>query len=90
MPGEGLSPARQPHRSHAPSRAVQIVFGWIVGISRFINNKHNIGDIIGGFMLGAMIGLVFVLRVRTPQGQPSFAIRFVAVNIGLRQMAHQG
>ena len=48
--------------------AVQICFGWGVGISRYINSKHNVSDIIGGFMLGAMFGLVFVLRVRTTRG----------------------
>lgn len=40
----------------------QICFGWGVGVSRYIDSKHNVSDIIGGFFLGAMIGLVFVLR----------------------------
>lgn len=39
-----------------------------MGVSRYIDSKHNVSDIIGGFMLGAMIGLVFVLRVRDGGG----------------------
>ena len=42
---------------------VQICFGWGVGISRIIDNKHSTADVVGGFVLGAMFGLVFVLKV---------------------------
>ena len=44
---------------------VQICFGWGVGISRIIDNKHSTADVVGGFVLGAMFGLVFVLKVCT-------------------------
>jgi PAP2 superfamily len=43
----------------------QICFGWGVGISRIIDNKHSTADVVGGFVLGAMFGLVFVLKVST-------------------------
>ena len=42
---------------------LQICFGWGVGISRIIDNKHSTADVVGGFVLGAMFGLVFVLKV---------------------------
>lgn len=41
---------------------IQICFGWGVGISRIIDNKHSTADVVGGFVLGAMFGLVFVLK----------------------------
>ena len=44
---------------------MQICFGWGVGISRIIDNKHSTADVVGGFVLGAMFGLVFVLKVST-------------------------
>lgn len=41
---------------------IQICFGWGIGISRIIDNKHGPADVVGGFVLGAMIGLVFVFK----------------------------
>jgi len=41
---------------------VQICFGWGIGISRIIDNKHSTADVVGGFVLGAMIGLAFVMK----------------------------
>jgi len=43
----------------------QICFGWGIGISRIIDNKHSTADVIGGFVLGAMIGMAFVVKVRS-------------------------
>lgn len=43
--------------------ASQIMFGWFTGVSRIIDNKHSTADVVGGFILGAMIGLVFVFKV---------------------------
>ncbi len=46
-----------------PLLGLQICFGWGVGISRIIDNKHSTADVVGGFLLGAMIGLAFVMKV---------------------------
>ena len=43
--------------------AAQIMFAWFTGVSRIIDNKHSTADVVGGFVLGAMIGLAFVMKV---------------------------
>lgn len=44
----------------------QIMFAWFTGVSRIIDNKHSTADVVGGFILGAMIGLAFVMKVPSP------------------------
>lgn len=39
-----------------------IMFAWFTGVSRIIDNKHSTADVVGGFVLGAMIGLAFVMK----------------------------
>lgn len=39
----------------------QFVWIWFVGISRYIDNKHHIEDIIGGWLLGALFATLFVM-----------------------------
>jgi hypothetical protein len=53
---------------------LQICFGWGIGISRIIDNKHSTADVVGGFVLGAMFGLVFVLKVSTHRPILCFAV----------------
>ncbi len=41
---------------------LNFVFVWAVGISRFTDNKHNVSDIVGGWMLGFALALIFATR----------------------------
>mmetsp|Transcript_17590 Transcript_17590/g.52858 ORF Transcript_17590/g.52858 Transcript_17590/m.52858 type:complete len:405 (-) Transcript_17590:848-2062(-) len=41
---------------------ILIMFAWFTGVSRIIDNKHSTADVVGGFILGAMIGLAFVMK----------------------------
>lgn len=41
---------------------ILIMFAWFTGVTRIIDNKHSTADVVGGFILGAMIGLVFVIK----------------------------
>ena len=41
---------------------LNFAFVWAVGISRFTDNKHNISDIVGGWMLGFALALVYAIR----------------------------
>lgn len=40
----------------------QICLSWGIGMTRYMDNKHNISDVIGGWLLGALIAIIFVLR----------------------------
>lgn len=41
---------------------ILILFAWFTGVTRIIDNKHSTADVTGGFILGAMVGLVFVFK----------------------------
>ena len=41
---------------------LNFVFVWAMGVIRFTNNKHNISDIVGGWILGFAIALVYATR----------------------------
>lgn len=41
---------------------LQIGWAWGVAVSRFIDNKHHVGDIMAGALLGSLIGIVFVIK----------------------------
>lgn len=41
---------------------LNFVFVWAVGVSRFTDNKHNISDIEGGWILGFAIALIYATR----------------------------
>lgn len=40
----------------------QLGFAWGVGVSRFRDNRHNISDILGGFLLAATFAVVYAFR----------------------------
>lgn len=40
----------------------QICLGWGIGISRIIDYKHGTADVVGGFVLGQLFGLAFVMK----------------------------
>ena len=41
---------------------LNFTFVWAVGVSRFTDNKHNISDILGGWMMGFAFALVYASR----------------------------
>ena len=41
---------------------LNFTFVWAVGVSRFTDNKHNISDILGGWILGFAFALVYASR----------------------------
>lgn len=41
---------------------VQIGWAWGVASSRIIDNKHHVGDVIAGVVLGSVVGTVFVVK----------------------------
>ena len=41
----------------------ELAWPWGVAASRFIDNRHNVSDIVGGMLLGLCIAPVFVLRL---------------------------
>lgn len=41
---------------------INFTFVWAVGVSRFTDNKHNISDILGGWILGFAFSLVYASR----------------------------
>lgn len=40
-----------------------LAWPWGVAASRFIDNRHNVSDVVGGLLLGLCIAPVFVLRL---------------------------
>ena len=41
---------------------LNFTFVWAVGISRFTDNKHNISDVLGGWILGFAFAVVYATR----------------------------
>ncbi len=41
---------------------LNFTFVWAVGVSRFTDNKHNISDILGGWLLGFAFALIYATR----------------------------
>ena len=41
---------------------LNFAFVWAVGVSRFTDNKHNISDIEGGWILGFAFALIYAAR----------------------------
>ena len=41
---------------------LNFAFVWAVGVSRFTDNKHNISDIEGGWLLGFAFALIYAAR----------------------------
>lgn len=41
---------------------LNFTFVWAVGISRFTDNKHGISDVLGGWLLGFAIALIYATR----------------------------
>ncbi len=41
---------------------LNFVFVWAVGVSRFTDNKHHISDIVGGWMLGFTLAVIYATR----------------------------
>lgn len=41
---------------------MQIGWAWGVASSRIIDNKHHVGDVIAGVVLGSVVGTVFVVK----------------------------
>ena len=41
---------------------LNFTFTWAVGVSRFTDNKHNISDILGGWMLGLAFAVIYATR----------------------------
>lgn len=72
----------------------QFVWIWFVGLSRYIDNKHHIEDIIGGWLLGTLFALLFVVdafgreyRMNMPTGQnPEHTLYSDATRPGQVQM----
>ena len=56
---------------------LQIGWAWGVAVSRVIDNKHHVGDVVAGAVLGSIVGTVFVIKsvqrvshdVERPTGQ---------------------
>lgn len=40
----------------------QIGWAWGVAVSRIIDNKHHVGDVVAGAVLGSIVGTVFVIK----------------------------
>lgn len=40
----------------------QILAAWFIGVTRFIDNKHNISDIVGGFFLAIVLATPWFFR----------------------------
>ena len=57
---------------------------WVPCHSRIIDSKHSTADVIGGFLLGALIGLAFVLKVGArPASLPSQSPKVVCRGVFL-------
>ena len=41
---------------------LNFTFTWAVGVSRFTDNKHNISDILGGWILGFAFAVIYATR----------------------------
>lgn len=41
---------------------LNFAFVWAVGVSRFTDNKHNISDIEGGWLLGFAFAIIYAAR----------------------------
>lgn len=41
---------------------LNFTFVWAVGVSRFTDNKHNISDVLGGWILGFVFAMVYATR----------------------------
>lgn len=41
---------------------MQFGFFWSVGVSRFIDNKHHISDVLGGWFLATAVALMYAIR----------------------------
>lgn len=41
---------------------LNFTFVWAVGVSRFTDNKHNISDIEGGWLLGFIFAIIYAAR----------------------------
>ncbi|KAL3150399.1 hypothetical protein ABBQ32_000237 [Trebouxia sp. C0010 RCD-2024] len=41
---------------------LNFTFMWAVGVSRFTDNKHNISDILGGWLLGLAFAMIYATR----------------------------
>lgn len=41
---------------------LNFTFMWAVGVSRFNDNKHNISDILGGWLLGIGFAVMYATR----------------------------
>ena len=41
---------------------LNFTFMWAVGVSRFTDNKHNISDVLGGWLLGFGFALIYATR----------------------------
>ncbi|KAK9810660.1 hypothetical protein WJX73_008067 [Symbiochloris irregularis] len=41
---------------------VQAAFVWAVGVSRFADNKHQVSDVVGGWLLGTCFALIYSCR----------------------------
>ena len=41
---------------------LNFTFMWAVGVSRFTDNKHNISDILGGWILGLGFAMIYATR----------------------------
>ena len=41
---------------------LNFTFMWAVGVSRFTDNKHNISDILGGWILGFAFAMIYATR----------------------------
>lgn len=50
------------HGAYLVWNLAQFGFFWAVGVTRFTDNKHNISDVIGGWYLGTVVGLIYALR----------------------------
>jgi len=50
------------HGAYLVWNLAQFFFFWAVGVTRFTDNKHNISDVIGGWYLGTVVGIIYSLR----------------------------
>ena len=60
----------------------QVGVAWAIAASRVVDNKHHPADVVAGIVLGATVGIIFLLRsipmLRCLQGSllPEFAVSF--------------
>ena len=42
--------------------ALQLGISWAIAGSRIVDNKHHPSDVVAGFVLGASVAVIFLLR----------------------------